>query len=75
MNEFDPQRQPLRRGPPPPASGGAGGPQQELLRRLRHTGNGAFVQFFPVTEAEFAHLPALEPSACFHLFLSRASSG
>ena len=33
MNEFDPQRQPLRRGPPPPASGGAGGPQQELLRR------------------------------------------
>ena len=45
--------------------------QQKKLRRLRHRG-GDFVEMQPVTESEFAHLPGLEPSSCFHLFLSHA---
>jgi len=31
-----------------------------------------FVELAPVVEKEFAHLPGLEPSRCFHLFLSHA---
>ena len=44
---------------------------QSKLRRLRYRG-GRFVELPPVTEKEFAHLPGLEPSPCFHLFLSYA---
>ena len=45
--------------------------QQQHLRRLRHRG-GDFVELQPVTEKDFAHLPGLQPSSCYHLFLSRA---
>ena len=44
---------------------------QNKLRRLRYRG-GRFVELPPVAEAEFAHLPGLEASACYHLFLSHA---
>eukprot|EP00966_Prymnesium_polylepis_P096594 2237927-Prymnesium_polylepis.1 len=44
---------------------------QNKLRRLRYRG-GRFVELPPVTEAEFAHLPGLEASRSFHLFLSHA---
>eukprot|EP00966_Prymnesium_polylepis_P170987 3952408-Prymnesium_polylepis.2 len=44
---------------------------QNQLRRLRYCG-GRFVELPPVMEEEFAHLPGLEPSPCFHLFLSHA---
>eukprot|EP00966_Prymnesium_polylepis_P143856 3320787-Prymnesium_polylepis.1 len=45
--------------------------QQKLVRRLRYV-KGDFVELPPVIEAEFAHLPSLQPSPCFHLFLSHA---
>jgi hypothetical protein len=45
--------------------------QQRRLRRLRHRGGG-FVELPPLTKNDFAHLPGLEPSPCFHLFLSHA---
>ena len=41
------------------------------LRRLRYRGGG-FVELLPVTQEEFAHLPGLEPSRSYHLFLSHA---
>jgi len=44
---------------------------QSKLRRLRYRA-GSFVELSPVTEEEFAHLPGLEPSPCYHLFLSHA---
>ena len=44
---------------------------QNQLRRLRYHG-GRFVELPPVTEEEFAHLPGLEASPCYHLFLSHA---
>jgi len=47
--------------------------QNNQLRRLRYIGGGGeFVELSRVTEKEFVHLPGLEPSACFHLFLSHA---
>eukprot|EP00966_Prymnesium_polylepis_P068845 1599142-Prymnesium_polylepis.1 len=45
--------------------------QQKKLGRLRHRG-GDFVELPPVSENEFVQLPGLEPSPCFHLFLSHA---
>jgi len=45
--------------------------QWKKLRRLRYRGGG-FVELLPVAEKEFAHLPGLQPSPCFHLFLSHA---
>jgi len=48
-----------------------GSRQQRKLRRLRHRGGG-FVELPPLTENDFAHLPGLEPSPCYHLFLSHA---
>ena len=44
---------------------------QNKLRRLRYRGGG-FVELPPVSEKEFAHLAGLEPSPCYHLFLSHA---
>jgi len=44
---------------------------QNQLRRLRYRGGG-FVELSPLSEEELAHLPGLEPSPCFHLFLSHA---
>ena len=44
---------------------------QSKLRRLRYRAGG-FVELPPVTEKEFAHLPGLDPSPCYHLFLSHA---
>eukprot|EP00966_Prymnesium_polylepis_P141159 3259600-Prymnesium_polylepis.1 len=44
---------------------------QSKLRRLRYRG-GRFVEPALVTKREFAHLPGIEPSPCFHLFLSHA---
>eukprot|EP00966_Prymnesium_polylepis_P175219 4054713-Prymnesium_polylepis.2 len=44
---------------------------QKKLRRLRYRGGG-FVELSSVTTQEFKHLPGLEPSPCFHLFLSHA---
>mmetsp|Transcript_20685 Transcript_20685/g.61519 ORF Transcript_20685/g.61519 Transcript_20685/m.61519 type:complete len:631 (+) Transcript_20685:2-1894(+) len=44
---------------------------QNQLRRLRYRG-GRFVELPPVAQEEFAHLPGLEASPCFHLFLSHA---
>jgi len=41
------------------------------LRRLRYRG-GRLVELPPVAEKEFLHLPGLEPSPCFHIFLSHA---
>jgi len=48
-----------------------GAQQQRKLRRLRYRGGG-FIELLPVAAEEFAHLPGLEPSPCFHLFLSHA---
>ena len=45
--------------------------KRNQLRRLRYNG-GFFVELPPVTEEEFKHLPGLQPSPCFHLFLSHA---
>eukprot|EP00966_Prymnesium_polylepis_P221107 5114586-Prymnesium_polylepis.1 len=52
---------------------------ENKLRRLRYSvgraslGGGGFVELPPVSaKEEFAHLPGLEPSPCFHLFLSHA---
>jgi hypothetical protein len=45
--------------------------QWSKLRRLRYRGGG-FVELAPVAEKEFSHLPDLQPSPCFHLFLSHA---
>eukprot|EP00966_Prymnesium_polylepis_P298632 6901136-Prymnesium_polylepis.2 len=44
---------------------------QNKLRRLRYQG-GRFVELPPVDEKDFAHLPGLEASLCYHLFLSHA---
>eukprot|EP00966_Prymnesium_polylepis_P211862 4907058-Prymnesium_polylepis.1 len=44
---------------------------QNKLRRLRYRG-GRFVELSPVMDEEFAHQPNLQPSPCFHLFLSHA---
>jgi len=44
---------------------------QSKLRRLRYRG-GWFVELSPLSKADFIHLPGLEPSSCFHLFLSHA---
>jgi|EP00966_Prymnesium_polylepis_P288448 hypothetical protein len=44
--------------------------QQKKLRRLRYRG-GDLVELPRISAAEFAHLPGLESSECFHLFLSR----
>ena len=44
--------------------------EQKKLRRLRYQG-GEFVHLPALTEKDFAHLPGLEPSSCYHLFLSR----
>jgi hypothetical protein len=44
---------------------------QKKLRQLRYRGGG-FVELPPVTKHELAHLPGLESSSCFHLFLSHA---
>jgi len=46
--------------------------QQKQLRRLRYVKGDAFVEIRPINEGEFLHLPGLEPSKCFHLFLSHA---
>jgi len=46
---------------------------QNRLRRLCYRG-GRFVELPPMSEEEFAHLPGLEPSPCFHLFLSRVAT-
>jgi hypothetical protein len=43
---------------------------QKKLRRLRYH-RGRLVELPSVAEEEFAHLPGLQPSPCFHLFLSR----
>ena len=43
---------------------------QNQLRRLRHV-RGDFVELDSVSPKEFSHLPGLQPSPCFHLFLSR----
>eukprot|EP00966_Prymnesium_polylepis_P156485 3615528-Prymnesium_polylepis.1 len=40
------------------------------LSRLRYRG-GNFVKMPPVSDEEFKHLPGLQPSTFFHLFLSR----
>ena len=45
--------------------------QQNKLRCLRYRGGG-FVELPPLTDKDFAHLPGLEASPCFHLFLSHA---
>jgi len=45
--------------------------RQEKLCRLRYRG-GHFVKLSPVIGKEFVHLPGLEISPCFHLFLSHA---
>jgi hypothetical protein len=45
--------------------------QWNKLRRLRYRGGG-FVELPPVAEKELTHLPDLQPSPCFHLFLSHA---
>ena len=47
--------------------------RRNQLRRIRHSG-GFFVELPPVNEKEFSHLPDLQPSPCFHLFLSRECS-
>ena len=47
--------------------------KRNQLRRLRYNG-GFFVELPPVTEKEFKHLSDLQPSPCFHLFLSREGS-
>jgi hypothetical protein len=44
--------------------------QQDKLRRLRYRG-GKLVELPPLSKEEFAHLPGLESSQCYHLFLSR----
>ena len=44
--------------------------KRQSLYRLRFK-NGEFVELPPVSEKDFAHLPGLEASASFHLFLSR----
>eukprot|EP00966_Prymnesium_polylepis_P045835 1060881-Prymnesium_polylepis.1 len=46
--------------------------QQRKLHRLRYCG-GNFVELPRMTEKEFTHLPGLEQTRCYHLFLSRAS--
>jgi hypothetical protein len=48
-----------------------GARQQRKLRQLRHRGGG-FVELPPLADSEFAHFPGLEPSPCYHLFLSHA---
>jgi hypothetical protein len=44
---------------------------EKTVRRLRYVRGGEFVELPPLTKEDFAHLPGLEPSPCFHLFLSR----
>jgi len=46
--------------------------QEMLARRVRFLGSGQMVELAPRTKADFAHLPGLEPSECYHLFLSHA---
>ena len=43
----------------------------KTLRRLCYLGTGEFVELPRLNEKDFAHLPGLEPSPCYHLFLSR----
>lgn len=42
------------------------------LRRLCFVRDNRFVELPPLGEAEFEHLPGIEESPCFHLFLSHA---
>jgi len=45
--------------------------KRKKLPQLRHR-NGVFVELPAVTEKHFSHLPGLETSVCYHLFLSHA---
>ena len=49
--------------------------QNKKLRRLRYRRGDEFVELALLSDKDFAHLPGLEPSACFHLFLSRTPRG
>ena len=46
--------------------------QEAGQRRVRFSGDGKLVELQPPAKKDFAHLPGLEKSLCYHLFLSRA---
>ena len=46
--------------------------QEAGQRRLRCSKDGKLVELKPPATRDFSHLPGLEQSLCYHLFLSRA---